>query len=101
VDIWQAKGGTVRFTEKGNYLYAIDLGNKWPTTRGFADYEDSTPPKAPYTLPGVRPVADSEIFMLGSEKSLPWHMDGKDLIIEELPDPLPCDHAWSFKIRVK
>ena len=26
--------------------------------------------------------------------------DGDDLTIEELPDPLPCDHAWSFKIQV-
>ena len=23
------------------------------------------------------------------------------IVIEELPDDLPCDYAWSFKIRVK
>jgi len=100
VDEWQAKGGTVRFTEKGNYLYAIDLGNVWPSKFGFADYPDSNKPTAPYTVPGVKPIKGSEIIMLGSEKSLPWHLEGNNLVIEELPDPLPCDHAWSFKIQV-
>ena len=46
-------------------------GDKWPTTRGFADYEDSKKPTAPYTLDGVKPVKDSEIIMLGSKKKLP------------------------------
>jgi hypothetical protein len=63
--------GSIRFTEKGNCLYAIDLGNEWPTTLGFADYGDSERPKAPYTIPGVKPVKDSEIRMLGSSKDLP------------------------------
>jgi hypothetical protein len=39
--------------------------------------------------------------MLGSEKALHWHMDGDDLVIDELPAELPCEHAWSFKIRVR
>jgi hypothetical protein len=39
--------------------------------------------------------------MLGSEEELKWHMDGKDLVIDELPEELPCDHAWTFKIRIK
>jgi len=99
VDAWQAKGGTIRFTEKGNYLYAIDIGNKWPSTRGFADYEDSKKPTAPYTLPGVKPAKGSEIVMLGSNKKLPWKIEGNNLVIMELPDPLPCEHAWSFKIK--
>jgi alpha-L-fucosidase len=100
VDVWQAKGGTVRFTEKDNYLYAIDLGNKWPATRGFADYEDSKKPTAPYTLGGVKPVKGSEIIMLGSNKKLTWKIEGNNLVIMELPDPLPCEHAWSFKIQI-
>ena len=82
-------------------LYAIDLGNKWPTTRGFADYDESTKPTAPYTLPGVKPVNGSKIRMLGSSKNLPWHQEGENLIIKELPEPLPCDHAWSFKIKIQ
>ena len=92
--------GSIRFTEKGDYLYAIELGNEWPTKLGFADYEDSKPPSVPYIIPGVKPIEDSDILMLGSKKILPWHQEGDDLVIEELPDPLPCDYAWSFKIKV-
>jgi hypothetical protein len=91
----------MRFTEKGNYLYAIDLGNNWPTTHGFADYEDSELPSAFYTIPGVKPIKGSKIFMLGCSDELPWHQEGDELVIEEIPDPLPCDYAWSFKIQVK
>jgi len=106
-----AKAGSIRFTEKGPCLYAIELGNVLEETDDDdADYEDSTPPSAPYIVPGVKPVKDSKIIMLGSDKSLPWHMEeGKDeddnddtgiLVIEEIPDPLPCDYAWSFKIQI-
>jgi alpha-L-fucosidase len=98
VDTWSA--GTIRFTEKGPYLYAIELGNEWPTTLGFADYGDSKLPSAPYTIPGVKPIKGSEIQILGSSKDLPWRQEGENVIIDELPDPLPCDHAWSFKIQV-
>jgi len=97
-DNWQA--GTIRFTQKSVFLYAIELGNIWPTKLGFADYRKSKRPKVPYKIPGVKPIQGSVIRMLGSSKSLPWHQEGSDLIIEELPDPLPCDYAWSFKIQV-
>lgn len=56
------------------------------------------------------PLEGSEIFMLGSDKPLKWRLEeseddyddeyGDDLVIEQLPDPLPCDYAWSFKIQV-
>lgn len=100
VDAWQAKDGTVRFTEKGAYLYAIDLGNTWPPTRGFDVYDESKKPTVPYTLPDVRPVPGSTIRMLGSDQNLQWRQDDGNLVIEQLPAPLPCDHAWVFKIRV-
>jgi hypothetical protein len=38
--------------------------------------------------------------MLGANKALSWHMDDDNLVIEELPESLPCDHAWSFKIQI-
>ena len=38
--------------------------------------------------------------MLGSDKNLAWRQVDGNAMIEELPDPLPCDHAWVFKIRV-
>jgi hypothetical protein len=38
--------------------------------------------------------------MLGSDKKLSWHQEGDDLVIEEIPDQLPGDYAWSFKIQI-
>ena len=76
--------GTLRFTRKGPCLYAIDL--KEPTV--------------PTVIPGVTPVQGSNIRMLGSDKNLAWRQVDGNVVIEELPDPLPCDHAWVFTIRV-
>ncbi|MDN5202814.1 alpha-L-fucosidase [Fulvivirgaceae bacterium BMA10] len=98
IDIWS--NGTFRFMEKGNYLYAVDLGNVWPTDRGFADYEDSTKPTAPIKIKGAVPIPGSVIRMLGSDEDLSWHMEGSDLVIDELPQSLPGDYAWSFKIQI-
>ena len=39
--------------------------------------------------------------MLGSNDELPWHQEGNDLDIEKIPDPLPCEHAWTFKIKIQ
>jgi alpha-L-fucosidase len=97
-DNW--KVGTIRFTQKGQYLYAIELGNDWVETDGSPDYDVSKPPSAPYVIPGIKPVTDSQIILLGHSEGLPWHQDGENVIIDKLPDPLPGDHAWSFKIQV-
>jgi len=78
------EAGSLRFTVKGNYLYAIDLEK----------------PGIPEVVPGVTPEPGSAIRMLGSNKDLSWHQDGRDLVIDELPDPLPCDHAWVFRIEL-
>ncbi|MEL6824185.1 MAG: hypothetical protein AAFP70_20700, partial [Calditrichota bacterium] len=99
INEWRA--GSIRFLEKGIYLYAIELGNEWPTTFGFSDYPESTAPTAPYTIPGVRPITNSEIKMLGSDQALPWRQEGNDLVIEAFPNPLPVEHAWSFQIPIK
>ena len=98
IDAWSA--GTIRFTEKGNTIYAIELGNVWPTEKGFADYGDSAPPTAPYIIPGITAQKGSEIRMLGVDEPLAWRQEGADIVIEAIPDSLPCDHAWSFKIRI-
>jgi alpha-L-fucosidase len=83
--------GSMRFMRKKEYLYVVDLER----------------PEAPVAIPDVFPLEGSEIFMLGSEKSLKWHVipseeddEASTLVIEELPDPLPCEYAWSFKIQV-
>jgi alpha-L-fucosidase len=87
---FRSEYGSLRFTRKKEYLYAIDLEK----------------PEVPLVIPDVRALEGSEITMLGSDKPLKWHtVEGDDdddftLVIEELPDPLPCDYAWSFKIQI-
>jgi alpha-L-fucosidase len=88
-DQWNS--GSIYFTKKKEYLYAIDLEK----------------PSLPYKIPGVFALPGSEIKMLGSDKSLKYSQLGEDeddenigIVIEELPDNLPCDYAWSFKIQV-
>jgi len=85
---WRSEYGDLRFTRKKEYLYAISLAK----------------PEVPLVIPDVRPLEGSKIRMLGSDKPLKWHtVEGDDdftLVIEDLPDPLPCDHAWSFKIQI-
>jgi len=78
------RAGTLRFTRKGRCLYAIDLEK----------------PKAPKVITGVTPEAGSAIRMLGSNKNLTWRQDGANVVIDDLPDPLPCDYAWVFRIRL-
>ncbi len=87
---YQWKAGTIHFTQKDEYLYAIDLEE----------------PKLPYRIPNIYILPGSEVKMLGSDKSLKYRIEQNDdddesidLIIEELPDVLPCDYAWSFKIQ--
>lgn len=75
--------GRLRFMRKGDVLYVIDL--------------EST--GAPRTIPGVIPIPGSKITMLGSPKALRWRQEGEAVVIEELPDPLPCDHACVFRIK--
>jgi alpha-L-fucosidase len=94
--------GTIRFTEKGKYCYAIELGNDWGEEENISGNDTpSTPPGAPFVIPGVKPVEGSGIMLLGSDMHLPWHMDGNDLVIEALPKELPCEYAWCFKIQVR
>lgn len=77
--------GTLRFTLKGRYLYAIDREK----------------PSAPRLIPGVAPVPGSTIRMLGSDQNLAWRQEGGNLVIEQIPTPLPCDYAWVLKISVR
>jgi len=78
------EAGTLRFTRNADSLYVIDLKK----------------PVAPVVIPGVTPVPGSEIKMMGSAGILPWHVENNNVVINKLPDPLPCDYAWVFKIRV-
>jgi alpha-L-fucosidase len=80
-----SKAGTFRFTLKGHCLYAIDFET----------------PGTGMIIPGVTPVEGSEIRMLGCEKPLTWQQTGADVMIGSIPKPLPCDHAWAFRIQIR
>ena len=98
-DLWKYE--TIRFLAKGDYIYAVELGNEVLEMEEADQYTPSIKPEAPFRIPGLSPLEGSEVFMLGYSEALPWHMEGDDLIIENLPDPLPCEHAWSFKVQYK
>jgi alpha-L-fucosidase len=79
------ESGSLRFTRKGPFLYAIALEG----------------PRAPMVIARVTPEQGSPIRLLGSDEDLPWHQAGSSVVIEEIPDPLPGKYAWAFKIRCK
>ena len=85
----------IRFTQKGNILYAIVLD--WPgdqilikTLAGGAD------PSGGFKN-GLYPSEIVSISMLGDGKPLRWKMTWDGLSIE-LPKSRPCDYAYVFKI---
>jgi hypothetical protein len=55
--------------------------------------------KAREGIPGLRLAPTAPIRMLGDAKNLPWHQDGENVVIEQMPHKLPCRYAWFFKIR--
>ena len=79
----------IRFTTKGNVLYAICLG--WPG-EGLIIKSLGSGSGA-----GVRADAISQVSMLGSEETVSWSLSEDGLRIEA-PSQKPCDHAYTFKI---
>jgi alpha-L-fucosidase len=74
----------VRFTVKGNALYA--------TLLGWTDQ--------PVTIESLKVLYDSEIrsvSMLGSDAELQWSLTDAGLMVHLPPEP-PCDHACVLKI---
>jgi len=80
----------IRFTCKGNALYAICLG--WPG--------DELVIKTLGAGSEVPADAISEISMLGASGTLSWSQDETGLKIET-PAEKPCNHAYAFKIALK
>lgn len=78
----------IRFTTKGQTLYAIALD--WP-----ADGRLTIQSLAQGTRLASGEVAD--IRLLGYDGKLNWTRDQKGLTVE-LPAKKPCDHAYTFKI---
>ena len=77
----------IRFTTKGNRLYAIALG--WPAKK-MNIKSLNTRQQAIGTI--------KSITMLGHEGKLGWSRDENALTIQ-LPDKQPCEHAFAFKIE--
>jgi alpha-L-fucosidase len=80
-------GEDIRFTVKGDALYAIALG--WP---GSGELRIRS--VVPYLYPGeIRSVE-----LLGCDKPLQWRLDPEGLAVS-LPEKRPCDYAYALKIR--
>jgi len=73
--------GDVRFTRKGNTLYAIAL--EWP--------------EEALKLTSLAGKAVSGVELLGSSEPLKWKQSSEGLVIQ-LPASKPCRYAYAFKI---
>ncbi len=81
-------GEDIRFTTKGDDLYAIFLG--WPGEEAIIK-----------SIPGK--FYDSEIKsikLLGEEGELQWKMT-RDALRVKMPAKKPCEHAYAIKIERK
>ena len=75
----------IRFTAKGNVLYATFLG--WP--------EEQVTIR---TLKRLYPGEISSVTMLGVDQELKWSMTEGGLVVER-PGMKPCEHAFVFRIK--
>jgi len=82
--------GRVRYTCKGDHVYAIVLAD---------DGQDAPPPKI--TLGAMRPADGTDVRMLGAAEPLTWRSsDGRTEIALPVENP-PCEHAWVLKFLPK
>ena len=84
-------GEDIRFTVKGNALYATALA--WPGKKMLIR---SLAPK--FNWPGLYPSEILSVTMLGDGKNLKWEMTKEGLSIET-PETKPCDCAYVVKIE--
>ena len=80
----------IRFTTKGNALYAICLA--WP---GKALTIKSLGSQA-----AANPLETADVYMLGVRRKLTWFRDNDGLTIR-LPARRPCEHAYAFRVVFK
>ena len=79
----------IRFTVKGNNLYAICLA--WPEKELKIKSLSSTSTLFRENI--------SNVSMLGVDHELKWERKEDGLLIQ-LPDKKPCEHAFVFKIKL-
>lgn len=78
------RDGDVRFTRKGNILYAIVL--EWPEEE--------------LRLTSLAGKSVDKVEMLGLEEAVQWKQTGDALVIQP-PPRRPCRYAYTFKITCK
>jgi alpha-L-fucosidase len=81
--------GDIRFTTKGDALYAIALA--WPDDRKLVIKSLAT------NSPQYRGEV-ARIGLVGSESNLVWSRNA-DGVTVNLPEKMPCDYAYVFKIN--
>jgi alpha-L-fucosidase len=82
---WETfKDGDVRFTRKGNLLYAIAL--EWPEEALRLT-----------SLAGKQVVG---VDLLGSKEAVSWKQDSQALVIQP-PATRPCRYAYTFRIACR
>ncbi len=81
--------GDIRFTTKGDALYAIALA--WPEDGKLLI--KSLASNAPYDAGEI-----ARIGLLGSEPNLQWSRNAEGVTIK-LPQKRPCNFAYAFKIN--
>jgi alpha-L-fucosidase len=82
---WETfKDGNVRFTRKGNTLYAIAL--EWPEE------------ELRLTSLAGKPVLNVEL--LGSSEAIAWKAEPDALVIQP-PSRRPCKYAYAFRITCR
>ncbi|MCI4444461.1 MAG: alpha-L-fucosidase [Candidatus Aminicenantes bacterium] len=82
-------GLDIRFTAKGNMIYAICLG--WPKSELLVK---SLGKKA---MPNIEIIA---VSILGSKEEVRWQRDDEGLILSS-PEEKPCEYAFVYKIYLK
>jgi alpha-L-fucosidase len=87
--ILQYAPGDIRFTTKGDSLYAIALA--WPDDGKLVI--QSLASDSPHYRGEI-----ARVGLLGSEPSLVWSRAADGLTIT-LPEKRPCDHAYVLKIN--
>ena len=86
-----SEGDTIRYTWSKDHRFVYAIMTKWPG--------------AQLTLNRVRPKANSQVTLLGSETGLAWKFDADRGTTITFPENLqqesnrPCDHAWSLKFE--
>ena len=80
----------IRFTQKGDALYAICLG--WPGKQVKIN--------TLHANSNVKTENIAQITMLGSDQPLSWAQDETGLSVQT-PSHKPCEHAYTFRIILK